>query len=108
MRLKNRQPMVCQALASKLFLEENNLILESKEGPPSGLSTSVVFTYRIAKRETSQASAPKFQGLMQLSGKGKEVFAALGGGGKFLLDERRAFNESMEQKETISSRHEGS
>src|SRR5271167_492100 len=66
--LKNRVPAVCQALESKAFLQENDLILEAKEGPPSGQSTTVVFTYRIAKNEQPGAPEAKFSGLMQLYG----------------------------------------
>jgi hypothetical protein len=108
--LKNRVPVVCQALESKLFLKENNLVLESKEGPPSGLSTSVVFTYRIEKEEPSRAAVnqPSAQGkyknpalleLLKLRGIGKELFAALGGGEEFLRSEREALNESLLKRE---------
>ncbi|MDX1983459.1 MAG: hypothetical protein SFV51_24520, partial [Bryobacteraceae bacterium] len=31
--LHGRVPLVCQALASKKLLEENNLVLERREGP---------------------------------------------------------------------------
>src|ERR1700722_16593342 len=44
---RNRVPTVCQALQSKKFLEENQLVLEKIEGPPSGQSTTVAFTYRL-------------------------------------------------------------
>ena len=45
--LKNRVPVVCQALRSKRFLEANHLVLKDMTGPPSGLSTTVKFTYEI-------------------------------------------------------------
>jgi hypothetical protein len=110
MALKNRVPVVCQALESKLFLKENNLVLESKEGPPSGLSTSVVFTYRIEKEEPSRAAVsqpsalgkyknPALLELLKLRGIGKELFASLGGGEEFLRTEREALNESLLKRE---------
>jgi hypothetical protein len=97
--LKNRVPAVCQALESRTFLQENDLILEAKEGPPSGQSTTVVFTYRIANNDKSVAPETKFSGLMQLYGVGKEAFAKLGGGENFLRAERRAFAEGIEKSD---------
>jgi hypothetical protein len=110
MRFENRPAMVCQALASKIFLNENNLALESKEGPPSGLSTSMVYTYRIGKEQQllTNASQPSAQGryknpalleLLKLKGIGKELFASLGGGENFLRSEREALNESLLKRE---------
>ena len=46
-RLSNRVSLVCQALKSHKFLDENHLILEKWDGPPSGMSTTVTFTYRL-------------------------------------------------------------
>src|ERR1035438_3427564 len=43
-RLSNRVALVCQALKSHKFLEENHLVLEKWDGPPSGMSTTVIFT----------------------------------------------------------------
>jgi hypothetical protein len=107
--LKNRVPIVCQALESKLFLKENNLVLESKEGPPSGLSTSVIFTYRIGREQQQtdmdRSSAhvryknPALLELLKLKGIGKELFATLGGGENFLRSERQALNESLLKRE---------
>jgi len=103
--LKNRVPAVCQALESKLFLKENNLILEAKEGPPSGLSTSVVFTYRIAKASLPQQEVPppgsgsNLLKLLELKGIGKELFASLGGGENFIRSERKAFADAIEKQD---------
>jgi hypothetical protein len=108
--MKNRVPIVCQALESKRFLKENNLVLESKEGPPSGLSTSVVFTYRIASEQPARSEArrlaaqgqyknPALLELLKLRGIGKELFASLGGGEEFLRSEREALNESLLKRE---------
>src|ERR1700723_2725709 len=43
----NRFPLVCNALRSKKFLAENRLRLVKEEAPPSGLSSTVVFTYEL-------------------------------------------------------------
>ena len=45
--LRNQVPNVCQVLRSKKFLNENRLVLEKFEGPPSGLGTTATFTYRL-------------------------------------------------------------
>src|SRR6266699_4108803 len=42
--LRNRVPLVCQALESAKFLRANELKLISKTGPPSGQSTTVTYT----------------------------------------------------------------
>src|SRR5277367_3755009 len=45
MGLRDRMPNVCSALGSKAFLETNGLTLLKREGPPSGKSSTVRFTY---------------------------------------------------------------
>lgn len=107
--LRNRVPAVCQALESKIFLQDNNLIIESKEGPPSGLSTSVVFTYRVADNfdaspnpgglPAAENPSARFLGLLQLKGIGKEIFASLGGGESFIRSERKAFADAIEKQD---------
>jgi hypothetical protein len=89
--LSNRVPLVCQALKSHKFLDENHLVLEKWEGPPSGMSTTVVFTYRLlddAGQAPSESAASMF---LQLRGIGKEVFQSLGGGEAFIRKEREEF-----------------
>jgi hypothetical protein len=56
MKLQGRVPAVCQALSSHLFLNENALELEGREGPPSGQSTTVLFTYRLAGKPSGPES----------------------------------------------------
>jgi len=56
-RLSNRVSLVCQALRSSKFLDENHLVLERWEGQPSGRSTTVAFTYRLLHEE-EKAPAP--------------------------------------------------
>jgi hypothetical protein len=99
LRLNNRVPSVCQALASKRFLDQNNLVLLDRQGPPSGLSTTTVFTYRL--EGTGNPSQPSGNNLatggkpgllLSLRGAGKELFARLGGGDAFLKEERRRWN----------------
>lgn len=88
----NRVPSVCQTLSSKRFLEENDLELVEKHGPPSGLSTTTVYTYRLS----GAANPPRRKGslLLSLQGAGKEAFSRLGGGEAFLREERARWNET--------------
>jgi hypothetical protein len=92
-RLTNRVPLVCQALKSHKFLTENHLLLEKLEGPPSGMSTTVAFTYRILDEAALQTSAqPEQWPFQKLRGVAKEVFRSLGGGERFLRKEREQFH----------------
>ena len=95
--MKSRVPLVCQALRSQMFLKENHLVLEKVEGPPSGQSSSVVFTFRAEEEPAREAPKHKFANLLRLEGIGKELFDSLGGGEQFLLNERREFNEAIEK-----------
>lgn len=90
-RLSNRVSLVCQALRSNKFLTENHLALEKWEGPPSGMSTTVTFTYRMLDAEPSTSAQPEEWPFSKLRGAAKEVFHSLGGGEAFLLGERKEF-----------------
>jgi len=87
--LSNRVPLVCAALASKKFLNENNLRLVSKTGPPSGQSTTVTFTYEWLGGEPKKLTS--VEAFLQLRGIAKEIFAELGGGEAYLRRERAEF-----------------
>lgn len=97
--LNNRVPLVCLALKSKKFLEENALKLVEKTGPPSGQSTTVVFTYEILDGNGEDA-APT-EPFLELRGIAKELFGAWGGGEAFIREERKNFsNPSKEHRQT--------
>ena len=87
-RLVNRTALVCQALRSHKFIEENHLALEKWDGPPSGMSTTVTFTYRLAGPRPAGGEPPGESPLLRLWGIGKEVFRSLGGGEAFIRSER--------------------
>jgi len=95
LRLHNRVPNVCQVLRSGKFLRENNLLLERPQGPPSGLSTTVTFTYRFAADSATPCKESQF---LALRGIAKETFASLGGGEKFIGDERESFYRRGEDR----------
>jgi hypothetical protein len=77
-------------LRGRKFLEENNLILEKQEGPPSGLSTTAAFTYRLADQHQTPRDQTKSD-WAGLRGIAKEAFAAVGGAESFLKSEREKF-----------------
>ena len=95
-------PQVCSALQTSKFLRENGLEIESVDGPPSKMSTTVVVRYRVANSgiesgivrtgfgneqsdptdETPEQWAHRLTG--KLFGLMKDEFAAFGGGEAFL------------------------
>ncbi len=83
--LNNRVPLVCAALKSKKFLQENGLRLVSK----TGQSTTGTFTYEIL--EPSANPALSARPLMALRGVAKDLFNQLGGGEAFIRSERVNF-----------------
>ena len=90
--LSNRVPLVCQALKSDKFLRENHLVLEKWEGPQSGMSTTVAFTYRILDAVEPPSAEPEDWPFQKLRGVAKDVFRSLGGGEAFLRKEREQFH----------------
>jgi hypothetical protein len=94
--LKNRIPLVCQALKSEKFLSGNGLRLVCESGPPSGQSTTVTYTYEFV--ESAKSIAPRRDAWGELRGALKEVFAELGGGENFLREERESFYGPKERR----------
>jgi 5-methylcytosine-specific restriction enzyme B len=92
--LRNQVPNVCQVLRSQKFLNENRLVLEKFEGPPSGLGTTATFTYRLAAEGASQQEQESL--FLRLRGIAKDTFASLGGGEKFIRGEREHFHQREE------------
>jgi hypothetical protein len=93
--LNNRVPLVCLALKSRKFLEENGLRLLSKTGPPSGQSTTVTFTYEVVEPH-AKLDGPA-NPLIGLRGLAKELFSELGGGEAFIRSERSNFGGLREK-----------
>lgn len=100
-KLRNRVPLVCMALKSKKFLQANGLRLVSETGPPSGLSTTVNYTYEFVDK---RASLPGSDGpgsndsWARLRGALKDIFAELGGGDNYLRKEREQFYGPGDEK----------
>lgn len=93
-------PQVCTALRAGKFLRENGLEIEAIDGPPSGLSTTVVVRYRVANSapvtapstltvggsaEPGELPAARAHRLFEgLRGLLKEELAEYGGGEAFI------------------------
>jgi hypothetical protein len=71
MKLASLMPAVCSALKAKTFLEENDLKLESWQGPPSGQSSTVVYTYRWGPSQPPGPSKSLFE---RMRGLAKDLF----------------------------------
>lgn len=95
LRLQNRVPAVCSALSGKAFLDENDLILEGREGPPSGMGTRTVFFYRFKDAERRLVGLrehfDKYRGIA------REVFQSLGGGEEFIRQERDSWSKGHDE-----------
>jgi hypothetical protein len=91
LKLKNRVPNVCNALTSRIFLEQNHLAIEDVSGPPSGMGTRMMYTYRLLDEEEPQGKATGTSSFETLRGILKESLKSLGGGEAFLREERAGF-----------------
>ncbi len=91
----NRLPLICNALASRKFQRENFLALESVEGPPSGRSSTVVYTYRLEPVPESLSSSAPANAVSFLSLRGvlKNTYKKLGGSDKFQKAQREAWDK---------------
>lgn len=94
----NQVPLVCQALRSRKLLQANNIVIKSESGPPSGQSTTMVFTYRFADTPGTPAQKQTEPSpLRALAGKGKALWGTWGGGESFLRQERLALEDRREK-----------
>jgi hypothetical protein len=84
-------PAVCSALKTREFLEENALRLVSRTGPPSGLTTTVTYTYEFVDEGKDSKTLDRQDAWNRLRGALKDVFAELGGGENYLHNERANF-----------------
>ena len=90
----DRAPSVCRALDAKKFCKEHDLELVKVDGPKAKSSTTTAFTFRLGRRLDNSHHERAMQAIWNLRGAGKETFAALGGGERWLRRERESFYES--------------
>ncbi len=98
--MSNRIAHVCTALRTPKFLDPNGLRLVDVSGPPSGTSTTVVYTYEFVDAERSPrqglnpsaAIIPVFRKIAQLEGILKDVYRDLGGAENAIRMERDSYS----------------
>ena len=94
----NRFPIICNALQSKKFLQENHLTLKEVQGPPSGKSSTVKFIYKIeplppGSRPPATAPASSADAFLSLRGIMKSTYQKLGGAEVFHARESESWNK---------------
>lgn len=102
--LKNKTPNVCTALRSKIFQEQYGLQLIGEQGPPSGMSTTVVFTYKVVNRQLAKdAGSDSPSAFDRLRGIAKGLFKHPGDWERSILSDRRNFygKEDSERKRRL-------
>jgi hypothetical protein len=87
LRLKQRFPAICDALAAKKFLSEAKIELAGIEGPPSGQSSTVIYVYRLAPAPGAPGADPFYK----LRGIFRGLYDDAGGGEAWLRRERENF-----------------
>ena len=93
--MSNRIAHVCTALKTPKFLEPNGLRLVETSGPPSGTSTTVVYTYEFldpAAASAAPVSTSIFEKLLQMEGILKEVYKEIGGAERAIREEREGYS----------------
>ncbi len=111
-----KMPQICSALASQKFGNQAGTELVAKQGPPSGQSSTVEFTYRINKETATSDDVRSSQGpgagsgvrLMDLWGIFADGYKQLGGAEAFMRAERDAWGpdpwEKLEAQRVKESR----
>ena len=94
LKLIRRVPAVCSALSTREFLRSNGLQVVGTDGPPSGQSTTVTYTYEFVDEDRS--SSGHDDPWKRLRGALKDTFRELGGGEAYLKAERGAFDADTE------------
>ena len=95
--MSNRIAHVCTALNGPKFLEPNGLRLVETSGPPSGTSTTVVYTYEFQDAEPNTpvsktpGAASIYAKLVQMEGLLKDVYKELGGAERAIREERDGY-----------------
>jgi hypothetical protein len=86
--LKNRIAWVCTALRADRFQSENHLRLKDETGPPSGMSTTVKFTFEISSTEPTEKNP-----LWALRGIAKGMFGKVGEWEDMIRKDREQFGD---------------
>jgi hypothetical protein len=93
MGLKNKTPNVCTALRSNIFQKQYGLRLIGEQGPPSGMSTTVVFTYKVVNRiPAKNIESESWSAFDRLHGIAKDLFEHPDDWERSIQDDRRNFH----------------
>jgi hypothetical protein len=85
---------VITAIKARKFLAAHDLQIAAIQGPPSGISTSVVIRYRFRSNSAQNGSSPTgMAALVANFGVGKAAFERLGGGLRVWEDERASWGD---------------
>jgi hypothetical protein len=96
--MSNRSAQVCTALKTSKFLDPNGLRLVETIGPPSGTSTTVVYTYEFrdsvpnAAAPTARVTGSIYAKLRQMEGILRDVYKELGGAERAIREEREGYS----------------
>jgi hypothetical protein len=88
-------PSVCSALRARKFSAEYGLELIKVDGPKSKSSTTTAFTYRLSPNLGTGDRPPVRNAIRDVRGIGRDMFAAVGGGERWLRKEREAFDVAV-------------
>ena len=88
-------PSVCSALRARKFSAEYGLELIKVDGPKSKSSTTTAFTYRLPPSLGTGHRQPVRNAIRDVRGIGRDMFAAVGGGERWLRREREAFDVAV-------------
>ena len=92
LNLKNKTPNVCTALRSKIFQDVYGVRLLGEQGPPSGMSTTVVFTYNVVNQvQSKRPSSGSPSAFDRLRGVAKTAFKDVGDWERSIQEDRRNF-----------------
>jgi hypothetical protein len=109
LQLRNRVPLVCNALLSPALLADGRMQVVNVEGPPSGQSTTVTVTYQLdpelaANQGSPGERRPAQSPIWELRGIAKTVFNELGGGEAFIRAERERFFGAQRARRSPATR----
>jgi hypothetical protein len=113
LRWSRRVPLVCSALSSRKFQNAAGVrLIETRDAPPSGLSTRTIYRYEILDREAPSGlrddSPPPKRGLLAAYGVAAHLYRQVGGGDAFLKAERENFGSVVPEVDDAEALPQGS
>jgi len=108
LRWSRRVPLVCSALSSRKFQNAVGVrLIETRDAPPSGLSTRTIYRYEILDRQDPAGlrgdPPPPKRGLLAAYGVAAHLYRQVGGGDAFLKAERENFGSVVPEIDDIGT-----